>query len=235
MSRAGIPEARLIDLSLKNRLLHWARSYKKHLSLGALIFAGTVGFIWFIVWVATPRELIADVEDISWMYITNLRQREVRHDGDWGHQGTRGHYDEPVFNERCYSKYYSDETYVCGSYETSYDCGNGQTCYNTNYIYCTRDVYRTWCDYDYYEWPVVATKQTMGSTHETYWDNFQPDGPLQRVQKIQSYEVNFQTFDDKFQYKPDSLSDFKRFNPHDRWKLQVGRIRRHNIEKMTKQ
>lgn len=212
----------------------WIRGNPFVFSAGSAITAGVVGLIWFIVWVAYPREVVVEVEDISWMYITNLRQKEIRHDGGWGHQGTRGYYKEPVFDEKCETRYYGEETYICGSYTTTYPCGNNQTCTMINFVYCDRPVYKTWCDYAYFEWPVIDTKQNIGFHHETEWGEFALSGPNQRIQKISSYEVNFKNSDDKYQYKPETLEDFKRFDKGDKWKLQVGRIRRHNIEKMTK-
>lgn len=233
MSQAGIPEAYVVDLSLKSRLRKWITRHPKEVGLGSVIVAGSVALIYFVVWVATPREVDVHVEDISWMYLTNVRQREVRHSSGWGHPGNKGFYKEPVFNKNCESRYYGEETYVCGSYTTVYACGKS-TCSQIHYRYCNRSVYKTWCDYDYYEWPVVNFEQTSGNTHEVRWSELKPNGPLQRIQNIANYEVNFVNVDDRFQYKPGSLADFRRFSPKDRWRLQVGRIRRHNIEELTK-
>lgn len=235
--KPDFPEAYIPNAPWRKRFSKWFGWVKINpfvFSVGAAVTAGVVALIWFIVWMAYPREVVTTVDDISWMYITNLRQKETRQGSGWGHQGTRGFYKEPVFNERCESRYYGEETYICGWYTTTYDCGNNTTCQTVNYVYCNRPVYKTWCDYSYFEWPVIDTIQKFGSTHEVVWGEFNVKGLHQRIQKISSYEVNFKTIDDGWQYKPGDLEDFKRFNPGDKWKLQVGRIRRHNIEKMTK-
>lgn len=225
-----IPTATLLKSRPIGKLWDWVRSRPTTFVLGSGISLGVGSLIWFTIWMATPRNIDVIVHDISWMHITNLRQRETRHNAEWYHQATKGFYQEPVFNQTCEQRYHYTDTYVCGSYQVS--CGSN--CSSTVYVYCSRDVYDSWCKYDYYEWPVIDTKQLIGSGHDVEWGEYRPDGPTQRVQKIASYEVNFESEErDEFQYRPSTLEDYRRFTTGDRWRLTVGRIRRHNIEKMT--
>lgn len=224
-----IPAARLVTGPFRS-LWNWVCTRPASFAVGSLAALGVGAFIWFVVWMATPRHVNVEVDSISWMHITHLRQREVRHKAGWYRQSNKGFYNEPVFNQTCERRFHYTETYVCGSYQVS--CGS--SCSTTVYVYCNRDVYDDWCSYDYYEWPVKDTQQLLGFTHETSWGTFTLEGSYQRLQHIASYEVNFKSEDDSFQYKPDSLDDFKRFFKGDRWQLTVGRIRRHNIEEMVK-
>jgi hypothetical protein len=221
-----IPTARLRS----NSVFSWLKARPRTTTLGALIAAGAGAFLWFVVWVATPRYVDVTIHDISWMHITHLREREIRHSAEWYHQSTKGFYKEPVFNQSCTRRYHYTNTYVCGSYTVS--CGDN--CSTTVYIYCSDDVYDDWCSYDYYEWPVRDTQQLIGWTHDTQWGEFNLK-ENQRQQKIASYEVNFTSSDDSWQYKPSTLNDFRRFFKGEHWRLTVGRIRRHNIEEMVKQ
>lgn len=222
-----IPVATLRNANPFRKLWSWARARPAMFATSSAIALGVGSLLWFTVWMATPRNVDTTVHDISWMHITHLRQREIRHNAEWYWQSKKGFYKEPVFNQVCTRRYHYTNTYVCGSYTMS--CG--KDCTTTVYIYCHDDIYDDWCNYDYFEWPVVDTKQLFGNTHEVSWGTFQP-GPLQRVQNIANYEVNFSTSDDEFQYKPDGLVDYRRFTPGDHWTLTVGRIRRHNIEHM---
>lgn len=224
-----IPRASIRNRNPFRSIWAWIKERPTSTAIGSLIALGVGALLWFIVWMAVPRNIVAYVSDISWMHMTHLRQRETRHNEEWYRQSTKGYYQEPVFNQTCERRYHYTHTYVCGSYRIS--CG--ENCTTTQYIYCSDPVYDDWCSYDYYEWPVVHTKQILGYDHNTYWETYDLK-ENQRMQMIASYEVNFQTSDDHFQYKPSSTDDYKRFTTGDKWQLTVGRIRRHNIEEMRK-
>ncbi len=114
-------------------------------------------------------------------------------------------------------------------------CNRCSTCYRTEYDTCYDQcpVYRDWCEYDYYEWPISKTISTTGEDHKIYWPTVE-FGPLQRLQKIEEYKIKFVCTGDSFEYNPKGLLDFNRFNVGDFWRLQVGKIRSHNIEELQK-
>lgn len=118
----------------------------------------------------------------------------------------------------------------CGS------CSRCDTCYRTVYDTCYDrcSVYKDWCSYDYYDWPIASTQMTSGHDHAVYWPYLVPASAEERVQKIQNYKVLFSCPDDKYEYEPDSLLEYKRFSIGDAWRLQVGKIRDHHIEGMQK-
>jgi hypothetical protein len=234
------------------------------LSLGA-----TVGLVWFFIWLYTPKFVDTKVATIHWEYISNLRTQEIHHNGEWGHPGGKGFYNEPAFNVSCDSRYFGTEDchpHDCRPHQVSYDCNcvsyecnckksctnqkNGysscsescstcnrcRTCSRTEYDTCydSCPVYRDWCEYDYKEWPVTKTLKTEGDDHKVYWPDLQPGGSDQRLQEIELYQVKLICPGDEFEYKPANLVDFGRFNPGDFWRLQVGKIRGHNIESLRR-
>jgi hypothetical protein len=115
-------------------------------------------------------------------------------------------------------------------------CSKCSTCYKTEYSTCYEQcpVYRDWCQYSYYEWPITKTQSTSGDDQKVYWPSLSADGSLQRLQRTETYEVGFSCPDDKYKYEPEDLLNFRRFNIGDLWRLQVGKIRTHNIESLER-
>lgn len=139
-------------------------------------------------------------------------------------------------------------TYECGCTTSCSSNGNGystcsercsscsrcDTCYRTEYDTCYDQcpVYRDWCSYDYYDWPVKQTKSTGGASHEEHWPGLQPaDG--QRLERVEHYNVTFLGEGDRYNYEPETLLDFRRFDVGERWHLKVGRFG-HRVKTLTK-
>jgi hypothetical protein len=85
-------------------------------------------------------------------------------------------------------------------------------------------VYKDWCSYDYYEWPIIATKSTTGSTHDEHWADLKADGPLQRLEQSEAYEVRFAGEKDAWKYRPRNLTEFRYFNLGVTWRILVNRV-----------
>lgn len=235
----------------------------------ASVVAGSGLLAMFLVWLFTPKHVDAKVDGIQWSYTSNLRERQIKHDSEWGHPGNKGFYKEPAFNVSCKSEYYGTEdchphdcnphrvSYSCNC--TSYDCNcrttcvdqkNGfsrcsescsrcnkcDTCYRTEYDTCYDQcpVYKDRCEYDYYEWPISRTESTSGEDHKVYWPPLRALPPDQRLQNIEKYQVNFSCQGESYEYTPANLTDFNRFDVGQFWRLQVGRIRTHNIEDLQR-
>ncbi len=135
------------------------------------------------------------------------------------------------------------ESYSCNCHDVCTDNGNGysscrqscstctrcDTCSETKYDTCydSCPVYKDWCSYSYYDWPVRETKQTEGFTHEVNWPGIIPQPQkVQRVQKVEHYHVVFRDSkeNETLVYEPKELATFKRFFVGDSWKLEVQRV-----------
>lgn len=127
----------------------------------------------------------------------------------------------------CRDKHHHDESYACGteSYNASesYSCGSTQscstrrngngsfsrscttrskTCYRTvrktRTKYCTRPIYRQWCDFITQEWVTTQRKTSNGEGHgELPFPAIPPGGDLERNQFSGEYQVVVLYDDDK--------------------------------------
>lgn len=117
--------------------------------------------------------------------------------------------------DTCYKTCYRTE------YDTCYDTCT-RTKYHTCYDRCP--VYDNWCRYNYDEWPLARTASTSGTTHEVNWPDLQPVGNDERMERHESYVVQFQNVKkstDRWTYNPNSLSDFNRFEQDKVWVVKV--------------
>ncbi|MEI6511410.1 MAG: hypothetical protein WCO25_05230 [Candidatus Uhrbacteria bacterium] len=116
--------------------------------------------------------------------------------------------------DECYDQCPRTGTEDCNPH----DC-NGKMVYETCYDQC--DVFENWCKYRYDTWPVVTTKTTSGTTHETFWPELTATGNDQRLERSEKYEVRFSDEVDRWTYKPDGLQAFARFDPGTSWSATV--------------
>lgn len=218
--------------------------------VGAVLGGG--GLIALLVWLLTSWEVEARVSGIEWTYTSNLRQRTTMHGEDWGSPSgafnvscqRKLYGTEDCHPHNCNAHSVSYEC-NCTSYEcncrtsctdnkngfsscseTCSSCQRCSTCSRTEYDTCYDqcDVYKDWCSYDYYEWPIIATKETYGVTHDEHWADLKADGPLQRLDQHETYEVKFAGKEDAWKYRPGNLTEFQRFSTGATWKIQVNRL-----------
>lgn len=110
--------------------------------------------------------------------------------------------------------------------QTCSTCTRCGTCYRTEYSTCYHQcpIYRDWCSYDYYDWPIKATQKTQGSDQSCRWPEMSADDN-QRLQKTEKYDVQFKDEEDVFEYVPESLAAYKQFTVGEAWTLQIGKVR----------
>lgn len=177
-------------------------------------------------WLFIPHETTAKVASINWTYQSDLRQKTLMHDSGWG---TRS----GAFNVYCRRKYYGEEDcnyYQCNPHTIWRSCNCNKDgcdrCSRIEYDRCHHhcDVYRDWCEYDYYNWPIIQTLETTGSRHNEYWPNLQPNGPDQRLDRKERYQVLF-VGKTEWTYAPRNLPEFQQFETDTLWKIKVNNLK----------
>lgn len=224
-------------------------SQAQMLKVGAII-GGVAALVGLLVWGFTAREVHANVETIAWEYQTDLRQKTLMTGEDWepirGDAFNRSCHTKLRRYEDCHCR-----NVPSGTHRESYDCrprdcrchkscsdrGNGfsrcsescSTCYDTCYrtIQDYRrecdscPVYGSYCTYNYYGWPVVASKKTSGSKHDEHWPDLRAVGPDQKVDQYERYSVAFRRKEESWSHKPRTLDQFQKFDVGQRWDLFI--------------
>ncbi len=215
---------------------------------GAMLVLGLITLL------LIPREVNASISGISWVYTADLRQKTQKHGTDWGSPSESSAFnvscnkkyygDEDCHPHDCRPH---SESYECNCTSEECNChescssnGNGfstcttrcstcrscstcsRTVYDTCYDQCP--VYKNWCEYDYYAWPVISTNQTAGTTHEVKWPDLAANGPDQRLDRTEKYKVAFTDGKDNWTHTPWSYAEFQKFSTGETWKLKVRRI-----------
>lgn len=211
------------------------------------------GLVALGVFLFMPWEVTAKVSALRWDYRADLRQRVTLHGSGWGSPGgafnvscKRKWYGTENCNPHNCNPHSVSYECNCTSYECNCsthcsDNGNGfstcsETCstcqqcstcsrieYDTCYDQC--DVYKDWCEYDYYDWPIIKTLTTSGSSHNEHWPDLAADGPLQRLDKTERYSVDFVKEAEVWIYKPRQLAEFQRYVVGKPWRIKVNRVR----------
>lgn len=219
------------------------------------VLAGGGALVALLTFLLVPKEVDAKVNSIRWMYTSDLRQKTLMHGEGWGSPSgsfnvscSRKYYgDEDCNPHDCNPHSVSYEcncqTYDCNCRTTCSDNGNGfstcsescstcsqcSTCSRTEYDTCYDrcPVYKDYCTYDYYEWPVVASQKTGSFEHDEKWPDLQASGPDQRLDRTEYYEVVFieaKTGKENWTYKPKTLPEFKTFDSKQLWRIKVNRL-----------
>ncbi|MDC0671218.1 hypothetical protein [Nannocystis radixulma] len=134
----------------------------------------------------------------------------------------------------CREKHHHDESYACGTenYQASesYSCGSTQSCSSrsngngsftrsctsvprtctrsvtrTRTKYCSRPIYRTWCDYVTQDWVPVRSEVVTGEGHDGLrFADLATAGDLERTVQSGAYAVVFSYGDDGETYTRDT-------------------------------
>jgi hypothetical protein len=217
---------------------------------------GIAGLIGLLVWLLTPWEETVTVSALKWEYREDLRQRKLTHEEDWQKDmpasafntscSSKYYGDEDCNPHNCNAHSVSYEcncsSYECNCRQSCSSNGNGfstcsETCstcqrcstcnrteYDTCYDRCA--VYKQWCAYDYYKWPIVQTQQTAGTAHDEHWPGLIALPIEQKLERFESYEVTFvKPKEDPWKYRAKSLADFQKFEQNALWLIEVNRIR----------
>lgn len=216
--------------------------------IGAGLVAGLLAYL------LTPREFDARISNIQWTYSSDLRQKTKEHKGEWVRPSEASAFNVSCAsryygNEDCHPHNCNPRTenYDCNC--SSYSCNCRETCssnkngfstcstscstcskcstcsrtvYSTCYDRCS--VYKNWCEYDYYAWPVIAHLSKSGATHAVSWPVLEAKGTDQRLDRTEVYEVVFAKDGDTWTYSPRSLAEFEKFNESSIWRIKVRRI-----------
>jgi len=183
---------------------------------GLLILLGVIAAVLLgraCYWLVTAESAQARVESLSWTHRTFLHERRVFSDGHWGSPpSVQGAYDEPTFDWSCYDR--QDGT-VC----VAHDDDDG---------HCTAEApdYRRWCDYRYYDWPVIDTKVVSGRGYEMTWETFGSRlDALHRETGGGSYEVKFvHPKGEQWTYETDNEYRYRQFVVGDYWRLKLPHV-----------
>lgn len=224
----------------------------------AAAIVGVLGFVGLMIYLFAPWEVDAKVVSISWSYRSDLRQRVQKHTEDWKSDMKSGafnvtceskYYDTEDCNpHQCRPHSVSYEcncsSYECNCQQSCTDNKNGfstcsetcstcqrcSTCSRTEYDTCYDQcpVYKPWCSYDYYEWPVIQTLTTSGVTHDEHWPVLEAKGEEQKLDRTENYAVTFidvKNSKESWEVAPRSLGEFQQFEPAQVWRLKVNRLR----------
>ncbi len=215
--------------------------------LGGVALFALIGFL------VAPWEENVKVSSLSWNYKSDLHQKTLMHGEDWGSPigsfnvscSSKYYGDENCNAHDCRPHTVSYDcncsSYECNCRESCKDNGNGfstctdvcstcqkcSTCSKTEYDTCydSCPVYKDWCKYDYYEWPIIKTMNTAGSKHDEHWPELEAFGPDQRINRTEKYEVEFLNEKKTTRsYHPSNLTDFARFQDGASWRIKVNRL-----------
>ena len=150
----------------------------------------------------------AQVIGKDWEHFTDLREREVRHSGDWGSPPSKaGYFRESTFDMDCYNR--RRGSWCCGGKDEEGRCKSR----------CPE--YRRWCDYSYFEWPVTQTKKVTGSgdagSFATFGNELDND---HRETHRRKYTVSFRRDRKEWRYTTSSLRRYNEFVVGDLWEIK---------------
>lgn len=200
-------------------------------------------------WLFSSHLTHATVTSATWSITRNLRTRATLHDSGWGSPSgafntscqTRYYGDRNCNPYDCnaHQESYSCRPHDCrcSTYTTTSGQKNGfsrvtthQRC-DTCYDSCSRSVhdtcyrqcpvYRDWCEYDYYEWPITATLTTAGSGQNVY-DPPLEAGELQRIDQIEDFKAVFSHKDRTWSLSP-MRAEYARYAIGSEWSVEVNR------------
>jgi hypothetical protein len=157
----------------------------------------------------------ATVAKTSWVHATDLRQRTLAAESDWGRPPSgAGPYNEPTFNHKCQDR--ANGTYCC-RHEKDKD-GN-QVCSER----CID--YDLWCSFEYWEWPVIKTKTNEGDDAPGPYPSFGLEvDDNHREKRWQLYTIFFNQSGDIWSYQTRDREHFSKFVDGDPWEISVPRF-----------
>lgn len=218
----------------------------------AIVIAALIPLVGLPLWLFMPRELDAKVENTGWTYTASLRQRTLMHGSEWapirgdafnkqcenryyGDENCHPHDCRPhqvsyscnctSYECNCRTSCTSNRNGFSTCSESCSTCSRCSTCYRTEYDTCYDrcPVYRDWCSFDWYDWPIIATKTTRGTTQTVYWPELEARPGDQKLDRVESYAVTFRKGEKSWSYAPSSLGEYRYFNPGATWRVKVNR------------
>jgi len=215
--------------------------------IGVAALLLTSCLVYWGVWLFKPHRTHATVTSASWSVTKNLLTRTTLHGSDWGSPygafnvscQTR-YYGTTSCN--AYDCNFRQESYECrphrcncSTYDTTTPMRNGfskvtthERC-NTCYDMCSRQthdtcwhqcpVYRDWCGYDYYTWPVTDTQTTSGTGQDIH-DPVLQAGEFQKIDQREIFKVRFEHKHFIWDLSP-TRADYGRYTIGSDWSVEV--------------
>jgi hypothetical protein len=183
--------------------------------LAAIAVSAVVAIFVFFRWACHSDYKQAQVKQVMWEHFTDLRERTNRGDGDWDDWGnipsSRGYYDEPIFNKKCRSK--RRGTFCCGHDKDGHCTAN-----------CPK--YDDWCDYNYWDWPVIDTLYIgeLGEERTEYKTFGSKLDDNHRESTRALYSITFAQQGKDWVYKTKSAKRYKEFVVGDIWMIEMPRF-----------
>jgi hypothetical protein len=170
----------------------------------------------FFRWACHSDFKQAQVKEVKWQHFTDLRGRTKKSDGDWNYYGqvpdTRGYYNEPIFNKRCRDREHG--TWCCGGRDNNGAC----------LMECPD--YDEWCDYNYWDWPVIDTMyvEGLGEEQEMYPTFGSQLDDNHRESRRPLYSVTFAQQGKDWVYQTKSGQRYREFVVGDIWMIEIPRF-----------
>ena len=166
--------------------------------------AALISIALFVRWACHSEFRQTRVSELRWTHRTNFRARHIYRDGDWGSPpGRGGYYHEPTWDHSCYSKY------------------SHSSCTTINKATVCTPVYRTWCDYSYYDWPIEKFREHQGSGHDVSWLSYGPELDVDHRESHEAwYEVDFTNGRKTWTWPTRSKEQYDKFKTGDYWQLE---------------
>lgn len=163
-----------------------------------------LSLVFFFRWACHSEFRQTRVSELTWVHRTNLRQRGTFRDGDWGSPPARGgFYSEPTWDYDCQSKYHHSSCTTVGKSTM-----------------CT-PIYRRWCRYSYYDWPIITFQERQGSGHEMSWLTYGDRlDETHRETREGWYKVSFTDTRQTWTWTTRSVDQYERFVMNDYWQLE---------------
>jgi len=176
---------------------------------GTTIFVTTVLCGWFGWYMGHTRPKPYQVVHTCWVASTYLKVKTLRHDSGWGKPWGSGN-----FNVKCERRHKGTED--CHCYR---DTNGWEVC-------STCDVYDDWCEWDYYAWPIMDTKEKRGDPDEKPdWILIPYEPPDQRVEMELEFEVLFKSEEGSNRpYLAPSLAELREYTVHEWWEVGINRV-----------
>jgi len=152
----------------------YAERERRALLMTKLVVAG-LGLIIFTLWAVGDRTREGDVSSMTWEHTTLVQTWSDVLVGRWMEEAqfilpippVNGRGERPGMErvpETCAIREHHREAILCGTYE---ECDK-EGCWEVP-DYCSRPVYRIWCQYITQEWKTVGALRANGTGRETRW------------------------------------------------------------------
>lgn len=175
------------------------------------IAVGGVALVTWLVWFfGVPKEKPFQVVDARWVTKTHLRQKTLMHDAEWGEPWPSRH----AFNVHCERRRHGYRDCNC-----TFDDDGLEDCDR-----CPR--YDDWCEYDYYDWPIVLTKSRTGlPDNEPTYEPIEFKPPDQRLDSEVEFKVLWVDEEKKNRdYLARNNIELRQYHPRDWWSVKVNRV-----------